>query len=1374
MSNVSTFLKIQSKPQNEIEEKINEIDLLKKNIKSITEIESFNINPSNYFSTFVKIQGSELTDKKLNTLFIFPLLIIDIQNFYLNDNGDLITNKNQSECAGINEKNQFTNNAYKFIFKKFFSPLPKIENIKDYKNIQPTVMSTEEERFIKINKNSNENIKMMRLDDNHLIVFFNGIKGLRSENSDFVNNGLIFLKKYWDNIMKKTKGLKKITYKEILESNNNNLKKSIQDEIINKYGISLNSLNFIHISTDLSRVCSGFIIGRDLIKNTGVENCIKILLDFDKKKFNTKLKTSDLKESNIKNLVKAMPYIDFYNTLNKNNNKLDPKIKNNIIEKLYNDIYFNNYNYSINSNEDLNIYLNIFNINLNIENKKKKIIQDLIRYKYSLYNKKYVAYNQINYIFDIDNNNLINYNKNLIQNSDKDYLFKENENYLLDTNSFYNINNNKNLYIDKDKYNKYTQLYNYKNIIYNKEEFIFNYNNILTDINNYKNIINLLIKDKEIKEFEINNIINNIKYKSSDIITILFEYEFYLNDILFNTFYSSTDYIDKKNYDLKIKGLLYDIKSGFYYYGTNRNKILDPKTEEVLNSFLNDEKIKNKLIENTKIKKLFLKLEEIQNYNNRFNGLNKLNFLEIINKIISEGKITYRIGFINTRAILLNKYDTNVFTRDDFFKYFDKDNKYHMILLTYFIINIKNKYNAIENFNEIGNFQYKDYIKKILELDQETINLHFNYLVNNEFKITDLETICKDIFYFGITSLFIFNYLNKYQLKNINFNYDDPKNIYSNMNPNYMIISYIMSITFYNLINKNNLDKYIDNNLPKVLNTESGLHILNKFINNNSGIYPKGYKLPLINNIDNSINLNIKCLKSQATKRKIISSLILNATDNLNINKNTLFETDDIRKNYIFFQTYGVNLLSKITCVYDDNELQTKEIINTNIIPSNLFQKINILNDDTENIILKEKIENMIEKIKENINKEVCIQKKIEWKDTEKWKDILRKDYQIIDVGGNGDCFFNVIGHILKMDIDKLRSKISKNILESDQENYINFLKEDYYCENDNPFKIDFVNLNKKQINKLLESYQLNSNSNLKLLNCKIMIDILNSDKDLTILENIIKTSAEIGYEYILNKDNNDYKLKIKYWADQLSINKLLSKLYLKDEYNNYRFYAITTESNKNIVKFLSDEYRKDKEQDLNDMNIVLLYYSQDGGGHYQLLLNTKTNSYVQNYNDLPEDLKNKIKENLKKNTNQLTEQQNKLKNISISNKVRNIRETPFQWSDSKVQPIKRRLDTIKRKSNKMPSQLTEQQKILRNLQKEKNLKNYYGNEYSNNELSNNNSNKDNSSNNNSTEKKGGSKKFLYNQLKKMFKNNPEETKKKIRLYMKNIKKLLN
>lgn len=116
-------------------------------------------------------------------------------------------------------------------------------------------------------------------------------------------------------------------------------------------------------------------------------------------------------------------------------------------------------------------------------------------------------------------------------------------------------------------------------------------------------------------------------------------------------------------------------------------------------------------------------------------------------------------------------------------------------------------------------------------------------------------------------------------------------------------------------------------------------------------------------------------------KKKILSSLLLNATDNLNINEKTLFETDDIRKNYIFFQTYGVNLLAKITCVYDNKELvknqiggeeeikkiyeklkdnpkeiiniKSNEIINTNIIPSNLINKLNILYEDYSKIEYK-------------------------------------------------------------------------------------------------------------------------------------------------------------------------------------------------------------------------------------------------------------------------------------------------------------------------------------------------------------------------------------------------------------------------------------
>lgn len=848
MPNGPRFLKII--PQRDKEEKFNEIVLLKKDIKTITEIESFNINPSNFFSTFVKIKGSELTDNKLNTLFIFPILIIDIQNFYLDNNGDLIDqssikNTNKSNYAGININDEFTDNAYKFIYKQFFSPLPEIENIEEFKNIQPTLLSYEEEKYVKMNKKLDESIKMMRLDENHLIVFFNGIQGLRSENSAYVKNGLIFLKKYWDNIMNKTKriGLKKITYKEIFELNQDiNLKKSIQDEIINKYGISLNSVNFLHISTDLSRVCSGFIIGRDLIKNTGVENCIKIKLDFDKNKFNTKLKTSDLKESNIKNLVKAMPYIDFYNTLNNNNNKLDPKINNSKIVKLYNNIYFNDYNYSINSNQGLNIFKRYFEFNLSekdLDKEDKLIIKDFLRYKYSLYNKKYIAYNQINYILNLKENYENEYNNNLIQNSDENYLFelKDDNYYILDTNGFYKIKyDNSNLYIDIDTYENYTKENNYKNIIFNS--FDFNYNNILNNLSNDVKFVNLMLKTKNFLEIDINNIISNIKYKSSEIVNYLQKYKTYLQIVSENL--RSDNFLQINLTEDNFNKMITKIKNNII---NNNLNILNDISKNIINNI-------GIINENLSLYSIYNKVYNFKDYNE--------NYFQIFYELFTNKDIEYN----------KYKYDINSFIDN-----LNINNKYHMIFLTYLVVNIILRIGNIQIIfiDSIDNKYYdiKNYIKKILEIDEKILKKHFNYFINLEFK--DLENLINNIFDFSIETIFTNNYLKQYDnnlKKNNNFKYDDPQNIYSNLNPNYMIISLIMSETYYNLFNDNNLDKYIDNNLPKLLDVDSGLHILNKFINNKSGIYPKGYQLPLVNKSNNSISLNIQCLKSEKTKKK--------------------------------------------------------------------------------------------------------------------------------------------------------------------------------------------------------------------------------------------------------------------------------------------------------------------------------------------------------------------------------------------------------------------------------------------------------------------------------------------------------------------------
>ena len=260
-----------------------ELPILQNNIKSSLDI--FNINPSHFFSTFSKIKSTSITGDVPNTLFIFPVIIFN-KKIKINESGDLDDTVAEEERVPF-QNGKLTDPEKRFIFKKFFSPLPKSLDVEELTQLRTTSV-TMSSTVYPSDRTSQDSIRIMKLDDDNMIAFFNGVVGSRSENMNFVKNGLIFLKKYWDQIKNqtiKTGVISSETFENYLKNNSktsDSKSSEIRNKILYNFGIGLNSVNFIHVSTDFSRACNGFIICRDLITDSNLNNSIKILLSFDK------------------------------------------------------------------------------------------------------------------------------------------------------------------------------------------------------------------------------------------------------------------------------------------------------------------------------------------------------------------------------------------------------------------------------------------------------------------------------------------------------------------------------------------------------------------------------------------------------------------------------------------------------------------------------------------------------------------------------------------------------------------------------------------------------------------------------------------------------------------------------------------------------------------------------------------------------------------------------------------------------------------------------------------------------------------------------------------------------------------------------------
>jgi hypothetical protein len=882
-----------------------ELPILQNNIKSSLDI--FNINPSHFFSTFSKIKSTSITGDVPNTLFIFPVIIFN-KNFTINSSGDL---DDKGELGY--QDGELNDHGKRFIFKKFFSPLPKSLDVEELTQLRATKV-TNSSTVYPSDRTSQDSIRIMKLDENNMIAFFNGVVGSRSENMNFVKNGLIFLKKYWDQIKNqtiKTGVISSETFENYLKNNSktsDSKSSEIRNKILYNFGIGLNSVNFIHVSTDFSRACNGFIICRDLITDSNLNNSIKILLSFDKN-----FKTTDDKKKNILKLIESMPYINIFNVFTENINKLNKNKDNKDIIKLYKDTYFNPNpgEYTINPNKDL--FLDLIDVDYEKNNKtKNKLIYNKFKdFKLALKDKNYKTLYSIKYIPNLNKTILPIYDKNIEELSTEQVIFiKDQENYLLyDSYDVIKLNNIEYSYFNDNITNKVNNS-PFDNIIFNNN--VFNYDNILSDFEkndeNLENISKIIFNDQIPSDFNKKQqraLITNIRYKASA-----------LSKDIYNRFND------------KLVKLKNDIKN-------------DENNLSNIKNIINSSELKYIFTSNESYFKL---ITVINNYNNFFKYFDDINSKQInigLPSIID--KLIQDIYHYN------NKYTNNNF--QSIIPNYNYASIEDYIIFVHFL-NIINKSGI-----DISSIQYNNKF-----LDNNIKNLNLNLNIPDKIEYNYFITMLDNYLLFMIQTIFINKYLEKY-IKNPGNVYNFYKNIYNSkrikytsnddwincnkmLKPNSINYGIVLTTVYSQLFNPNYLnDKILDTKIPKVLDINAGLSILNNFVESKqkTGIYARGYKLPLYKNIQNTEGINISCLKSTKTQNNLISSVSMDIRGALNINKDTFFETDDIRRNYVFFQTYGVNLLSRVTSSYSDSNTNNIQQVNTNIIPSNFDDKINFL-----------------------------------------------------------------------------------------------------------------------------------------------------------------------------------------------------------------------------------------------------------------------------------------------------------------------------------------------------------------------------------------------------------------------------------------------
>ncbi len=538
-----------------------------------------------------------------------------------------------------------------------------------------------------------------------------------------------------------------------------------------------------------------------------------------------------------------------------------------------------------NDDDNYNLKEKISNLILNINDKKRIEILNLIFYIYILKINPNLLLNNNNYtpfyidiIFDMTNIIKLNINEinqtstiNSIQNS-FNYLF--NKHYFLLKNSF-----NENLFKIFLPY-LIKKLSTNENNIY--ENFIYIINDILlnnSDNNNINNILpiiqSVLINNTGLLHQIAINILNNNNYTKN------------IDNNFLKKFISVFDVLDGFNSHL-FKSLSNELEYIIIYIDnlnedfTNENNLY---FDNPLNYFIFlSRKIFNH--SNTRIQKFFIKTICKLNLKNKiFAGYLTNDFMQIINSnlLYPENEIN---SYHSKIGLILEKFYTNYININFFilYDYLNGIGKYitNRKVSTYLINSIGNVIKNKEIIDLIDeNNLFISYIEKIID---KHINFFSSYYIkfkywnifsefilktelnnyNNEnFKLTynkiyfeiinymlnsNKDTLCIDYLYFGIEDNYIKNELfNKVLLKIKNFmkeNYkiDNINNKKSFITENNLeaIPNEIINIIFYSICDNNIINEFIENNINKIF----------------SDYIPKEIKLDILNDINIILELN--------------------------------------------------------------------------------------------------------------------------------------------------------------------------------------------------------------------------------------------------------------------------------------------------------------------------------------------------------------------------------------------------------------------------------------------------------------------------------------------------------------------------------------
>ena len=610
------------------------------------------------------------------------------------------------------------------------------------------------------------------------------------------------------------------------------------------------------------------------------------------------------------------------------------------IFKKYFKFSLRNLNKLNNDNNNFNLVEKILNLILNINDKKRIEILNLIFFIYILKINSNLLLNNNNYtpfyidiIFDLPNIIKLNINEinqtsiiNSIQNS-FNYLF--NKHYFLLKNSF-----NENLFKIFLPY-LIQKLSKNQNEIY--ENFIYIINDIILNNSYNDNIItilpiiqSILISNTGLLHQIAINILNNNNYtknidnnflkKFISVFDVLDGFNSHLFKSLSNELEYIITYIDNLNED--------NINNNFYF-------------DNPLNYFIFlSRKIFNH--SNTRIQKFFIKTICKLNLKNKIFAYYLTNdFMQIINSnlLYPENEIN---SYHSKIGLILEKFYTNYINLNFFilYDYINGIGKYitNRKVSTYLINSIGNVIKTKEKIDIIDeNNLFISYIEKIID---KHINFFSSYYIKNKYwnifsefilkteinnnnnenlksiynKIyfeiikymlnSNKDTLSIDYLYFGIEDNYIKNELyNKVILKIKNFmkiNYKinniNNKKIFISENNLETIPNEIINIIFYSICDNNIINEFIENNINKIF----------------SDYVPKEIKLDILNDLNIILELNqIFNFQLNNNIEELFENIYLNLKKYLNnpesfdINSFELYEI--LLFNYIKIFKKGIN-----------------------------------------------------------------------------------------------------------------------------------------------------------------------------------------------------------------------------------------------------------------------------------------------------------------------------------------------------------------------------------------------------------------------------------------------------------------------------------